>query len=73
MNKNQARNVEKHEKKVELDTDGYLESDLKHKLIERLFYFINQLESETQLDNQTKILNNIEKLVDIIAKLGGII
>jgi uncharacterized Zn finger protein (UPF0148 family) len=73
LTKIQSKKAINPQKTIELDTDEYLESDLKHKLMEKMFYFINLLENESQLDNQAKILNNIDKLVDIISKLGGIL
>ncbi len=55
-------------KQIELETDDYLESDLKHIIMERVFDMLENLKNETQLDNQTKIIANIEKLIDIIRK-----
>lgn len=53
---------------MELETDDYLESDLKHIIMERVFDMLENLKNETQLDNQSKIILNIEKLIDIIRK-----
>lgn len=53
---------------INLETDGRLQSDLKHLALERIFEMFAMLKDETQLDNITKIVNNIDKLMDIIKK-----
>ncbi len=55
-------------KQMALEPDDYLESDLKHIIMERIFDMLENLKNESQLDNQSKIIANIEKLIDIIRK-----